>query len=337
MRAANEFLADAATLILFVDGQVRKVRGEGKIGEAPCHPDEAICDSCCEDYARILKHSLNRNDIIHGPALGQRRAIEDVDKLFDSQIGFDSIRYYRFHSALVFVRFAPMNLLVTAGNTQTPIDDVRCITNIFSGRTGGRIALEAYNRGHTVTIATSHPQILAELAAGNHFEPSRWQVRPYKTYDDLHNILMALVPGNHFDAIVQSAAISDYTVVGRFVPDATGQPTIDATRGKMKSSHPELWLKLIPAAKLIDRIRTDWNFTGTLVKFKLEVSVGTQELLEVAEASRRHSSADLMVANTLEGMSHVAYLGGDNLPYVTVTREELATKLLEEIEKRKHR
>ena len=115
-----------------------------------------------------------------------------------------------------------MNLLVTAGNTQSPIDDVRCITNIFSGRTGGRIAVEAYRRGHTVTIATSHPHILAEVAAGNAFEPSRWQVCPYKTYDDLHHILLALVPGNRFDAIVQSAAISDYTVAGRFVPDANG-------------------------------------------------------------------------------------------------------------------
>ena len=227
-----------------------------------------------------------------------------------------------------------MNLLVTAGNTQSPIDDVRCITNIFSGRTGGRIAVEAYRRGHTVTIATSHPHILAELAAGNAFEPTRWQVCPYKTYDDLHHILLALVPGNRFNAIVQSAAISDYTVAGRFVPDANGRPTIDATRGKMKSSHPELWLKLIPALKLIDRIRTDWNFTGTLVKFKLEVGVGTQELLEVAEASRRHSSADLMVANTLEGMTHVAYLGGDNLPYAAVTREELASQLVSEVEKR---
>ena len=32
-----------------------------------------------------------------------------------------------------------MKILVTAGNTQVPIDRVRCITNIFSGRTGTRI------------------------------------------------------------------------------------------------------------------------------------------------------------------------------------------------------
>ena len=32
-----------------------------------------------------------------------------------------------------------MKILVTAGNTQTPIDQVRCITNVFSGRTGARL------------------------------------------------------------------------------------------------------------------------------------------------------------------------------------------------------
>lgn len=225
-----------------------------------------------------------------------------------------------------------MNLLVTAGNTQTPIDDVRCITNIFSGRTGGRIAVEAYRRGHAVTIATSQPKVLAELAEGINFEPARWKVRPYQTYDDLHNLLIELIPGNRFDAIVQSAAISDYTVAGCFVPDADGRPTVDVAKGKVKGSHPELWLKLIPATKLIDRIRSDWNFTGTLVKFKLEVGLATKRLLEVAEASRRHSSADLMVANTLEGMATVAYVGGENLTWNAVTREELAEVLLTQIE-----
>src|SRR6476646_6451465 len=46
---------------------------------------------------------------------------------------------------------APMNLLVTAGNTLVPIDAVRCITNIFTGRTGASIARHAHERGHSVT------------------------------------------------------------------------------------------------------------------------------------------------------------------------------------------
>ncbi len=257
---------------------------------------------------------------------------ETSTRLHSSMSHYVSIRFYsETYTAGMNVK-CHMKLLVTAGNTQTPIDDVRCITNIFSGRTGGRIAVEAYRRGHAVTIATSVPKVLAELAPGIAFDPSRWQVRPYQTYDDLHALLIELVPGNRFDAIVQSAAVSDYTVAGCFVPDAAGRPTIDVAKGKVKGSHPELWLKLIPAAKLIDRIRSEWNFTGTLVKFKLEVGLATKDLFEVAEASRRHSLADLMVANTLEGMATVAYIGGEKLPCTAVTREELAGALLTQIE-----
>ena len=56
-----------------------------------------------------------------------------------------------------------MNFLVTAGNTQSPIDRVRCITNIFTGRTGAAVARTAWGRGHTVTLATSHPEGLQEF------------------------------------------------------------------------------------------------------------------------------------------------------------------------------
>ena len=51
-----------------------------------------------------------------------------------------------------------MKLLVTAGNTLVPIDSVRGITNVFTGRTGAGIALHAYRRGHHVTLLTSHPE-----------------------------------------------------------------------------------------------------------------------------------------------------------------------------------
>ena len=41
-----------------------------------------------------------------------------------------------------------MRILVTTGNTQMLIDKVRCITNIFTGRTGTKIAIEAKERRH---------------------------------------------------------------------------------------------------------------------------------------------------------------------------------------------
>ena len=84
---------------------------------------------------------------------------------------------------------------------------------------------------------------------------------------------------------------------------------VDRQAGKIKSHEPELWLRLERAPKLIDFIRTEWEYRGLLVKFKLEVGKSDEELLQVAERSRAQSAADLMVANTLEGAATFAYLG----------------------------
>jgi hypothetical protein len=73
-----------------------------------------------------------------------------------------------------------------------------------------------------------------------------------------------------------------------------------------------------------------------LVKFKLEVGVTDERLLEVAEASRRHSAADLMVANSLEEMDRWAFLGPVAGGYQRVARGELAERLLEAVEARCH-
>ena len=56
-----------------------------------------------------------------------------------------------------------MRWLVTAGNTVTHVDKVRCITNVFSGRTGASIAAQAASCGHSVVLLTSHPEIVSSL------------------------------------------------------------------------------------------------------------------------------------------------------------------------------
>ncbi|HMF18518.1 MAG TPA: phosphopantothenoylcysteine decarboxylase, partial [Gemmataceae bacterium] len=106
----------------------------------------------------------------------------------------------------------------------------------------------------------------------------------------------------------------------------------DRSAGKVKSDEPELWLRLMRTPKLVDRVRRDWHFQGLLVKFKLEVGVQDNQLLEIAEQSRRRSAADLMVANTLETMRQCAYIGPMGGEYQKVKRAELASRLLEAIE-----
>jgi phosphopantothenoylcysteine synthetase/decarboxylase len=239
-----------------------------------------------------------------------------------------------------------MNLLVTAGNTQVPIDRVRCITNIFSGRTGARIALHAQQRGHTVTLLTSHPQVVKELA-GAAVPAERWTLWGYHTFEQLQAGLAELIRDGRPDAVIHSAAVSDYLAGGIYAPvpgthftvadgrweSSGGPPTLVAqTAGKVKSDAPELWLRLVRAPKLIDLVRSEWGFRGVLVKFKLEAEVSEERLLEIAEASRRHSDADLMVANTLEGATAFAYLGPLAGTYQRIGRRDLETGLLDAVE-----
>jgi len=234
-----------------------------------------------------------------------------------------------------------MNLLVTAGNTQTPIDRVRCITNVFTGRTGAQVALEAHRRGHAVTLLTSHPEVARDLAPA--FKPdARWTVRPYRTFHDLHDAIAELVPGNGFGALVHAAAVSDYHLAGTYAPVTgahfdpmtaawTNGKLMDVSAGKVKSHHPELWLRLTPTPKLADLVRTAWGFRGTFVKFKLEVGATNDQLREVALRSRAQSDADLIVANTLEGKDAAAWIGDRQGGWERVERAALAVTLIDRV------
>ena len=240
-----------------------------------------------------------------------------------------------------------MNLLITAGNTQAPIDRVRCVTNIFSGRTGAALARTAWGRGHTITLATSRPETLLEFGMNPRDPGERFTLLTYNTFDELAAILQTQLKGTPFDAVCHSAAVSDYLSAGAFIPDPgtffsartgewesrSGPPSLTEQKaGKIKSSEPELWLRMVRAPKLIDRFRTPWGFAGILVKFKLEVGINETELLEIAEASRTQSAADLMVANTLDGAAHWAYIGPLRDKYERIARRELADQLLLAVE-----
>lgn len=233
-----------------------------------------------------------------------------------------------------------MNILITAGNTRVPIDRVRCVTNVFSGRTGAGIARTAWHRGHSVTLLTSNPESTAVLPRPEEQSDRRLTVVQYSTFDDLTTLMAQQIKGGGYDVIVHSAAVSDYLVAGTYAPRGgtyfnarTGGWEGDGgmaeqRAGKIKSSEPELWVRMVRAPKLVDKIRPQWGFAGLLVKFKLEVGLADAELLEAAERARQQSAADLIVANTFEAMKHWAYLGPVDGRYDRVPRRELAERLL---------
>ncbi|MBA4191105.1 MAG: bifunctional phosphopantothenoylcysteine decarboxylase/phosphopantothenate synthase [Planctomycetaceae bacterium] len=238
-----------------------------------------------------------------------------------------------------------MRVLVTGGNTVVPIDRVRCISNVFRGRTGANIALEAYQRGHHVHLLASDPDVIKpEIRAA--LPPDRWKLERYHTFDDLHEAMRRAIENDKVDVVIHSAAVSDYRVEGIFAADTgthfhpetrtwegrDGTPPrmADRSAGKVRSNEPEMWLRMVQNPKLIDLIRPCWHFSGILVKFKLEVGVDEHELLEIAERSRTHSAADLVVANTITGLTFIGPVGGK---YERMSnRRELLTRLLATVE-----
>jgi len=236
-----------------------------------------------------------------------------------------------------------MKILVTAGATQTPIDQVRAITNIFKGKTGTHIALELALQGnpkplYEVTLLTSNPDRVYNTQAN-------LRVLPYHTFDDLAELMELEITTGGYDVIIHSAAVSDYKVsevlapIQRQVEETYGVEhqhlivtPLDAST-KIPGSYDRMYLELTPTFKIVDKIRSEWGFKGTLVKFKLQVGISDEELLTIARKSRATSDADLIVANCLEWSKDYAYVIGRDGAAEKVTRDGIAYAILRRLRK----
>ena len=231
------------------------------------------------------------------------------------------------------------HILVTAGPTRTPIDDVRYWANIFTGNTGLQIALAMRDLGH-VTLLTSNQDHLARFGPGGADHDARLTVNPFVTFGDLDLALAKIVCSQSFTAVFMTAAVSDYQSAGayciessRLIP-GSNPPRLewivrDIQKSKIASHYNDIAFAGTRTPKLIDKFRREWNFRGLLCKFKLEAGISEEELMAKAQASRIHSQADVIVANTLEmvqGAHPAAYII-DAAGCQRVTREALPEQL----------
>jgi phosphopantothenate---cysteine ligase (CTP) len=181
-----------------------------------------------------------------------------------------------------------IHLIVTSGGTREPIDDVRYIGNVSTGRLGARIAAFAAARGHRVTLIHAGG---SALPGGWDAEANRqWpRVKGFVTAADLRVVLKeeiarALEPC----AVVMAAAVADY------------RP--ERLPGKIPSRAEKLVVPLRKVPKIVDRIKA-WKPDALLVKFKLESGRSREELLAIGRESAARSAADLMLVNDVVAMS----------------------------------
>jgi phosphopantothenoylcysteine synthetase/decarboxylase len=238
-----------------------------------------------------------------------------------------------------------MNLLITAGSPSMPVDRVRRLGTVFTGRTGAQLAQIAWTRGHSVTFLTANPERLPEIPADAGLSERRLQPMVYSSFDDLAALVQQHVKGKPPDALVHAAAGTDYLAAGTFAPElgtyfnnrtkeweSRGKPKlIEQPADRVHSTEPELWLRLVRAPRLVERLR-EWGFRGLIVRFTVESGKSDGELRGAAEFTRKQSGADLVVASTMDSVAHWSLIGPVDGRYERVPRREVADRLILVIE-----
>ncbi len=183
-------------------------------------------------------------------------------------------------------------ILVTGGPTPLPIDNIRRLTNRFTGRLGTCIAEELYLRGAKVKLI--HGQ-------GSYSPPDYLPHQIVTTYDEYFTEVMTHLQRPYRFGIF-SAAVADY------------KPT-QVFPGKIPSDGTLSKIELVPTQKVISEVRAKFPDLDTIA-FKYQENISHQELINIAEA-RLQQGHRMVVAN--RGEEHQAT--GAQVAYL-VTREQ---------------
>ena len=165
-------------------------------------------------------------------------------------------------------------VLVTAGGTREPMDPVRFLGNLSSGKQGEAVAAEAAARGATVTLVT----------AAHRPAPAGVEVIRVDTAEEMEAAVLARAAGA--DVVVMAAAVAD------FRPKAPADHKLHKADGV-----PELVLE--PTTDILAELGRRRRAGQILVGFAAE----TGDVRAGAEDKLRRKQLDLVVANdvTAEG------------------------------------
>ncbi|GAB5495502.1 MAG: hypothetical protein Phyf2KO_05820 [Phycisphaerales bacterium] len=169
-------------------------------------------------------------------------------------------------------------VLITAGPTHEPIDEVRYIGNRSSGKLGIELANQAANLGWSTTL----------LLGPSCHSPSSPKVstKRFGSVADLQELL-----SDHLaecDVLVMAAAVADYT------------PESPTAKGKLRRSETDgLTIRLKPTPDMLAGCCSVSRPDQLMVGFALEPR---EQLLETARSKLERKGADIVVANPLETM-----------------------------------
>lgn len=235
-----------------------------------------------------------------------------------------------------------MNVVVTGGGTLAPIDDVRAIANVSSGRFAARITEACLARGanvwHIHTLAAQvplHRQARFELDAPDP-EAEFQRVRSLLKLYQRHRERLHLRPLAHGTVAEYSTALFSVlnarSIDVAFLAMAASDYLPEPTPGKIDSTAAELVITCKPAPKVIRDVRA-WAPSVYLVGFKLLSNVDDATLIRAAEEACAVNRADLTVANDLRTVlagTHRIHLVRPDQPVETYGPEDdIAARLVD--------
>ncbi len=222
-----------------------------------------------------------------------------------------------------------MNVLVAAGGTVAPIDDVRQIANASTGRLGAAIAEAALARGaevwHSPTPSALRPferlarfDLDAPDPAVEFARLAALRLDWLAVRDRLHPVPLpsGTVP-EYAEAL--EPTLRNHPIDVAFLPIAASDYAPDPTAGKLASDRSELTIHCRQLPKVIRSVR-DWSPRAYLVGFKLLSNAPHADLIRQAEQACRANRADLTVANDLATVRAGAHASTSSAPAVRSRR-----------------
>jgi phosphopantothenoylcysteine decarboxylase/phosphopantothenate--cysteine ligase len=178
------------------------------------------------------------------------------------------------------------HLLITSGGTQEPIDSMRVITNLSSGKTATRMAEYFYQLGFKVSL------VLASNAVRPRFKEI--SVIPFQSYLDLETCLKKTLAENHFSAVIHAAAVSDFSVSEL----KQNNRVLKLSEDQKVKSDSDLQIHLKPNPKILPKIkRWSKNSRTTVIGFKFTSTQKTDERVQAVNKLFENEQVDLVVHN----------------------------------------
>ena len=198
-------------------------------------------------------------------------------------------------------------VLIIAGSTEEPFDDIRVITNRSSGETGIELAKAAAERSADVELWIG--RIEAPL-------PTHIRTRRFTNAESLGKMIREM---NEWDIVLFPAAVSDYSP--------------EKIAGKVPSQEDSLNITLKRNPKLIDEVRAK-----VLVGFKAGSRVKDAELVSEAVALMDRAGCTFVVANDVrdvaKGKTRVMIVERDGSSQeVSGTKADVADEVLDRASK----